>query len=71
MIAAKQAQKIDNTDPDSYKLMGIAYGELGNTAEARKNLQRAVELGDTEAQSWLNSMKTTPAAKGTKRGKTR
>ena len=71
VISAKQAQKIDNTDPDSYKLMGIAYGELGNTAEARKNLQRAVELGDTEAQSWLDSMKSTPAAKGAKRGKTR
>ena len=37
--------------------MGIAYGELGNYEEAVKNLRRAVELGDSEAQSWIDSMK--------------
>lgn len=69
VIAAKQAQQIDNTDPDSYKLMGIAYGELGNTAEARRNLQRAVELGDAEAQSWLDNMKSATSRKASAKKK--
>ncbi len=57
VISARQARKIDPTDSDSYKLMGIAYGELGNREAAVSNLQRAVELGDSEAQSWIDSMK--------------
>ncbi len=61
VISAKQAQKLDPSDSDSYKLMGIAYGELGNSEAAISNLQRAVELGDSEAQSWIDSMKKTSA----------
>lgn len=57
ILTAAQARKLDANDPDSYKLAGISYGELGNKTEARKNLQKAIELGDEEARSWLNSMK--------------
>ncbi|MDD6783020.1 MAG: tetratricopeptide repeat protein [Prevotellaceae bacterium] len=57
ILTAAQARKLDANDPDSYKLAGISYGELGNKTEARKNLERAIELGDEEARSWLNSMK--------------
>ena len=57
IFTATQAQKLDATDPDSYKLIGIAQSELGRKAEARQNLQKAYELGDESAQEWLNSMK--------------
>lgn len=57
IYTATQAQKIDPEDPDSYKIIGISQGELGNKAEARKNLQKAIELGDDDAASWLNSIK--------------
>lgn len=57
IFTATQAQKLDPTDPDSYKLIGISLGELGRKAEARQNLQRAYELGDEQALEWLNSMK--------------
>ncbi len=57
LFSAQQAQKLDSEDPDSYKLIGISQGELGNKAEARKNLQRALELGDEDAAEWLKSMK--------------
>ena len=57
IYTATQAQKLDPSDPDSYKLIGISQGELGRKAEARQNLQRAYELGDAEALEWLNNMK--------------
>ena len=57
ILTAAQARKLDANDPDSYKLAGISYGELGNKTEARKNLEKAIELSDEEARSWLNSMK--------------
>lgn len=57
IYTATQAQKVDPNDPDSYKLIGISQSELGRKAEARQNLQRAYELGDPQAQEWLNSMK--------------
>lgn len=57
IISAKQAQRLDDKDPDSYKLIGISQSELGNKAEARKNLQKALDLGDAEAGDWLKSMK--------------
>lgn len=67
VISAKQAQKLDPNDSDSYKLLGIAYGELGNREAALSNLRRAVELGDSEAQSWIDSMKAVSAKSGKKR----
>lgn len=57
ILTAKQAQRLDADDPDSYKLIGIANSELGNKAEAKKNLQKALELGDEGANDWLKNMK--------------
>lgn len=57
VLTARHAQQLDPNDPDSYKLLGIALAELGRKAEARQNLNKALQLGDQEAQDWLNSMK--------------
>lgn len=57
VISAKQAQNLDANDPGCYKIMGIAYGEMGNLPLAEENLKKAIALGDTEAQSWLDSFK--------------
>lgn len=34
-------------NPDCYKIIGISLGELGRKAEAIKNLEKAIQLGDT------------------------
>lgn len=57
IYTATQAQKLDPDDPDSYKLLGIAQSEMGRKEEARRNLQKAYELGDQSALEWLDSMK--------------
>lgn len=38
---------------DAYKLMGIAYGELGQKAQALASLSKAKELGDENADIYL------------------
>lgn len=38
---------------ECYIIIGIAHGELGHKAEARKNLLKAQELGDTTAGKFL------------------
>ena len=38
---------------DAYKIIGIAKGEQGKPAEARKWLEKAVSLGDETAQEYL------------------
>lgn len=42
---------------DCYKLMGIAYGELGQKTEAQAALAKAKELGDTTADSYIETYK--------------
>ncbi len=38
---------------DGYLLMGILCGESGDKVEAKKNLEKAKELGDTRAEEYL------------------
>lgn len=40
-------------NPDCYKIMGIAYGELGKQAQAVEALAKARELGDETADEYL------------------
>lgn len=56
-FSAGMAMKLNDSQPDAYKLQGIALAELGKKEEARKSLMRAAELGDENAKEWLDSMK--------------
>lgn len=40
-------------NPDCYKIMGIAYGQLGKKKEALTHLQKAKELGDPTADAFI------------------
>jgi Flp pilus assembly protein TadD len=37
--------------------MGVCYNQKGNKAEARKCLQKAIDLGDTLASGIINEIK--------------
>lgn len=43
--------------PDCYKIIGIAYGELGKKALAQQNLQKAKSLGDDTVDPFIQKYK--------------
>lgn len=53
--ACQQAIRLDADFPDAYRIMGICLRDKGNKTEARKNLQKAADLGDAMAQNILES----------------
>jgi len=53
----KKAIGIDEKFPDPYRIVGVCYNQKGNKAEARKYLQKAVDLGDTLAAGIINDIK--------------
>ena len=54
---AKKAIAIDDKFPDAYRIIGVCYNQKGNKAEAKKYLQKAVDLGDTLASGIIDKMK--------------
>lgn len=54
---AKKAIAIDDKFPDPYRIIGVCYNQKGNTAEAKKFLQKAIDLGDTLASGIIDKMK--------------
>ena len=57
IVAAQQAIKLDENFPDAYRIIGVCLNQQGKTAEAKKYLQRAVELGDPLAKGILEKIK--------------
>ncbi|MBO4641903.1 MAG: tetratricopeptide repeat protein [Bacteroidaceae bacterium] len=57
IAAAQQAIRLDEKFPDAYRIIGVCLNQQGKTAEAKKHLQKAVELGDTIAQGILDKIK--------------
>ena len=55
--AAQQAIKQNPQGADAYKVLGIVAGEQGKKAEALRHLQRAKELGDTQAEQFIKQLK--------------
>lgn len=51
--AAQSLLKDLPENPDCYRIMGIAYGETGKKEAALQNLRRALQLGDTEVESFI------------------
>ena len=54
---AKKAVALDDKFADPYRIIGVCYNQKGNKAEARKYLQKAVDLGDTLAAGIINDIK--------------
>ena len=54
---AKKAIDINKDFPDVYRIIGVCYNQKGNKAEARKYLQKAIDLGDTLASGIIDKMK--------------
>lgn len=53
---AKKAIALDEKFPDPYRIMGVCYNQKGNKAEAKKYLQKAIDLGDTLASGIIDKM---------------
>ena len=53
---AKKAIVIDEEFPDPYRIIGVCYNQKGNKTEAKKYLQKAIDLGDTVALGIIDKM---------------
>ena len=53
---AKKSIAIDEKFPDPYRIIGVCYNQKGNKAEAKKYLQKAIDLGDTLASGIIDKM---------------
>ncbi len=56
ILSCRKAIDLDSSFADAHRLLGICLRDKGNTAEARAELQRAVDLGDTLAQGVLDKL---------------
>lgn len=57
MKAAEACIELDPEYADGYLLLGIMQAETGKKEEAKKNLEKAKELGDTRADEYLKKYK--------------
>ena len=55
--AAQQAIQLDAASPDAYLILGIAQCESKQKEEGLKNIQKAKELGNTQADTFLQKYK--------------
>ncbi len=53
ITAAEAVLKELPENPDCYKIIGVAQGELGNKAAALKNLNKAKQLGDDTVDTFI------------------
>ena len=54
---AKKAISINEKFPDPYRIIGVCYSQKGNKVEAKKYLQKAIDLGDTLAPGIIDKVK--------------
>ena len=57
MSAAQQAIQLDDAQPDAYLILGIAQCESKQKEFGIKNIQKAKELGNTQADTFLQKYK--------------
>ena len=53
----KKAIALDEKFADPYRIVGVCYNQKGNKTEAKKYLQKAIDLGDTLAEGVINEIK--------------
>lgn len=54
--AAQKAIELDAEFADAYRILGVCLNEKGKKAEARKSLQKAIDLGDEMAKTVLENL---------------
>ena len=57
IVACEKSLKLLPENPDCYKIMGIAYGELKNKKKAQENLLKAQSLGDPTVEPFIKKYK--------------
>ena len=57
MSAAQQAIQLDDAQPDAYLILGIAQCESKQKESGIRNIQKAKELGNTQADTFLQKYK--------------
>ena len=57
MSAVQQAIQLDDSQPDAYLILGIAQCESKQKESGIKNIQKAKELGNTQADTFLQKYK--------------
>ncbi len=57
IFVGQQALKLNPNGADAYKAIGLALGEQKKITEAIKNLTKAKELGDPQAEALIQSIK--------------
>lgn len=57
ITSCEQIIAIDSNDGETYKILGIAYGEKGNKAKANQNLLKAKELKAENVEALLEKYK--------------
>ena len=57
MSAAQQAIQLDDAQPDAYLILGIAQCESKQKESGIKNIKKAKELGNTQADTFLQKYK--------------
>lgn len=62
---AQMVLKEDAQNTDALKLLGVAYGEMGDKLKAVQHLQRALKLGDESARSLMIPYQSSTLKKGT------
>lgn len=55
--AAQQAIQLDSSLPDAYLILGVAQCQNNQKAEGVKNIQKAKELGNAQAETFLQKFK--------------
>lgn len=56
ILAAKEAIRLDPNFPDAYRILGVCLSQKGEKAEAKKYLQKAIDLGDQLATEVLKDI---------------
>lgn len=56
VAAAQEAVRLDDKFADAHRILGVCLRDKGKREEARKSLQRAVELGDDAAKQMLENL---------------
>lgn len=64
MEVTTTALSLNVDDPLAFRYRGLAYDKLGNRAQARRDLQRAAQLGDVEAQRLLEGWEGETRSRG-------
>ena len=57
IATATHCLSIDTNNPDAYLILGLAQIQTGQKKEGKQSLEKAKELGNAQAQSFIDKFK--------------